>query len=136
MLLIWLSVVYFFAAPESFDSEILLWQMTMPGLEEELYCRCLVMGLLLGGLRSDLRFRSIPIGPGALWVTSLHFGLIHGLQFNADWTLELHLLYVLGSALFGWFFGWLVLRTRSVLFPLFAHNLLNTGNHLIRMFAL
>ncbi len=105
-----------------FGAETLAFQLTMPGLAEELAYRGVFMALL---------HRAMPGAEGArAWlpvaVTSVAFGLWHGLSVE-----EGRVAFDAFSALFpflgGLAFGWLREKTGSLVFPTLAHNLSNTA---------
>jgi len=110
--------------------EQLLFQATMPGLNEELIYRGFAMAMLdraFGGAgRSVL---GATIGPAAI-LSSLFFGVQHGTgfvdgQFAISWP-TIALTGVLGILL-----AWMRARTGSVIAPMIAHNVVNVGHVLI-----
>lgn len=105
-----------------FDSETLAFQLTMPGIAEELVYRGVFIAIL---------HRALPSAEGvARWwpvvITAVAFGLWHGLSVDEgragfDW-LSASFPFVGGLA-----YGWLRERTGSILFPILAHNFGNTA---------
>ena len=101
-----------------FDRETLAFQLTMPGLAEELVYR----GVFIGVLHRALPTR----GWAPVVVTAVAFGLWHGVgvaegSFSFDW-LSASFPFLGGLA-----YGWLRERTDSIVFPILAHNLGNTA---------
>ena len=104
------------------DAETVAFQLTAPGLAEEVAYRGVFVGLL---------HRALPSAEGARrgWpvvVTAVAFGLWHGLgvrdgAVSFDW-LSASFPFVGGLA-----YGWLRERTGSVAVPVVAHNLGNTA---------
>lgn len=106
----------------SFNAETLAFQLTMPGLAEELVYRGVFIALL---------HRALPSveGIGRWWpvvVTAMAFGIWHGLSVDGgaitfDW-LAASFPFIGGLA-----YGWLREHTGSLLFPVVAHNIGNTA---------
>lgn len=103
------------------DAETVAFQLTMPGLAEEVVFR----GVLVGVLHRALPGGGLPARLGPTLVTATAFGLVHGLSVEG------------GAPSFGWLFfsytfvgglayGWLRERTGSVAFPVLAHSLGNS----------
>lgn len=115
--------------PPDLSRERLLFQAIMPGLDEELFFRGLVLvffvrafgaGPMLAGARFGL-------AEGAI---SLLFGALHGLHVSRggvviDW----HTILITGALGAG--LMWLRQRTASLLVPVIAHNVLNFGESFI-----
>lgn len=106
------------------SAEVLLFQATMPGLDEEPWYRGLllfVLGRALAGpvfqvFGARMDFAGL--------VLSLHFGLIHGVRFDGtDW--DVQPLYAVIAGSYGLILVWLRQRTGSLLLPVLAHNLVN-----------
>jgi membrane protease YdiL (CAAX protease family) len=108
-------------------AERLLYQATLPGLDEELFFRGLLLALMLKAFVTQPDHRSA--WPAAVVVTFL-FAAGHTLMFQK------------GSFAFDpFFFGyvailgaglmWIRLRTGSVLLPVLTHNVINFGNSFI-----
>ena len=105
-----------------FSPETLAYQLTMPGLAEELAYRGVFMALL---------HRAMPRAEGArAWlpvvVTSIAFGLWHGLSVESG-EVAFDAFAALFPLLGGLAFGWLREKTGSLVFPTLAHNLSNTA---------
>ena len=106
------------------DAETLAFQLTMPGLEEEIFYRGVFLLALDRAFTSRIRVGGAPIG-WSLLLCSLMFGLIHGLGVrNSVWSFDL-----MAFALP--FIGaipavWLRAKTGSVVLPIVMHNLVNT----------
>lgn len=106
--------------------ERLLYQATMPGLDEELFFRGLLLALLARAFEDRWNLAGAPIGPAALAITFL-FGAGHGLAvvdgaLHFDWTS-----FAITGAL-GFGLVWLRQRTGSLVAPVAVHNLLNVGS--------
>lgn len=105
-----------------FGAETLAFQLTMPGIAEELVYRGVFIALL---------HRALPSAEGVarwwpLFITAVAFGLWHGLsvdegQIGFDW-LSASFPFIGGLA-----YGWLRERTGSILVPTLAHNVGNTA---------
>ncbi|WP_411819559.1 CPBP family intramembrane glutamic endopeptidase [Hyphococcus formosus] len=128
----WLLLLLFFVFFFSFavmgsdgrdDFETILFQWTMPGFDEEVFYRGVLLLAMNEAFRDRMMVLGAPIGYGGL-LTCVLFGLAHGLSYGSD-----------GFA-FDWtFFAitggpsvlllWLREKTGSIVMPIIAHNVAN-----------
>lgn len=104
------------------DVETVAFQLTAPGLAEEIVYRGVFIGLLHQAL-------STPDGARRWWpvlITALAFGLWHGLSVR-DGAVSFDALSASFPLIGGLAYGWLRERTGSVAIPVVAHNLGNTA---------
>ena len=113
--------------PGAPDAETLAFQVTMPGLSEELVYRGIAPALLLGLIRHKGPTEGIPWV--VILVTSVIFGAWHGLNYS-DGKFGFDVM----SALFPFIGsipgGWLRFKTGSLVFPVLAHSLANLAFHI------
>lgn len=108
-------------------AETVVFQGTMPGLDEELALRGVTLALLVGAFGKPWRVAGVSIGWGALPLVAF-FGLVHGytsIETGLNW-LTITVTGVAGSGLL-----WLKERTGSIWVPVIVHNLMNVGSLLI-----
>lgn len=105
---------------ESWDAEHLAFQLTMPGLDEELLYRGVLLLMFNEAFGRPVRVLGAPMGWGAV-LTSLTFGLVHALGFeDGGYTFDAVAMAATGvSALL---LVWLREKTGSVLLPVVMHN--------------
>jgi membrane protease YdiL (CAAX protease family) len=106
------------------DSEKLLFQLTMPGIDEELMYRGLLLGVLTSLIIDEIKILKFSINP-SLWIIGILFGLIHGLTLNENFGLEFKLFHFLKTFVLGTIWGWMTVKSRSILLPIISHNLSN-----------
>lgn len=111
------------------DVETVAFQLSLPGLEEELFYRGLLLFALDRAFAGRKRFLGVKWGWGAL-LSCLLFGLAHGFSYGAEGFSAdpVTLLLTAVPALLG---VWLRLRTGSLLLPTLLHNLGNSLSLLI-----
>lgn len=112
------------------NAEKLAYQLTMPGLDEELW-----RGILLGFLVLVLKPRKYKLGHPALWATTLIFALGHSLYLE-DWRIGFALDAFIITGALGYVLGWMTLRNKSILLALVFHNLINFSTNFIEMYVL
>jgi len=105
------------------SAENALFQMTMPGLEEETFYRGVLLFALSKAFPESIRGLGVSVGWGAVLV-AIMFGFGHGFYFSGgalvmDWWLAVN------TGITGAFLLWLRLRTGSIVLPVVVHN---TGN--------
>jgi membrane protease YdiL (CAAX protease family) len=116
------------AAGEWPSLETLAFEATMPGLAEELAYRG-VLTALYDLLTRDLpnarvRILGAEMGYGALTI-SVAFGLLHGITFDEQLTLQCSLLTVAFTGIVGLVLAWVRARTGSLVMPVVVHNVTN-----------
>ncbi|MEM0963695.1 MAG: CPBP family intramembrane glutamic endopeptidase [Bacteroidota bacterium] len=103
------------------DVETVAFQLTMPGLAEEVVYR----GVLIGLLHRAFVGAGLVARVGPTLVTAVAFGLVHGLSVEAG-VPSFEWLFFSYTFVGGLAYGWLRERTGSVAFPVLAHSLGNT----------
>lgn len=128
-----LFAVYTFMAlaqpnePGTFETTA--FQMTMPGLEEELFYTGIMLFTLNKAFTARLRFLGADWG-WSVPLTAALFGLAHAFGFSSegfsfDW-LTMILVSWPAAIIF-----WLRMRTGSILIPILLHNYVNSVGHFI-----
>ncbi len=107
-----------------FDPVVLVYMSVMPGLNEELVYRGLLLGLLDQILPQKRSMLGAQIGWGVL-ISALLFGLLHGFWIEADWTVHINAYPVLFNCLTGALFAWQKERMGSLAFPIFTHGVID-----------
>jgi membrane protease YdiL (CAAX protease family) len=109
-----------------------LFQLTAPGVTEELAFRGILMALL------DRAFlgRRLVLGAHLGWsavVTSILFGLWHGLDVSAHFHVSLAIAPMVIPLLGGFVLAWCRARSGNLLLPIFAHSGMNEVANLIAL---
>jgi membrane protease YdiL (CAAX protease family) len=107
------------------DAETLAFQWTMPGLEEEIFYRGVLLLAFNEALRARARILGAQMGWGAL-LTALLFGLEHALSWR-DGAYAFEAMSFMGPAIGGLLLVWFRERSGSVVLPIFLHNLGNAA---------
>jgi len=111
----------------------ILFQFTMPGLDEELIYRGILLGLLMKIIKQSIvPYKKFYVNT-AILITSLLFGFAHGLFLNDSYEIIFHAYPFIRTTLIGYFWGWLTIKSGSIVLPIICHNLLNGFTTLIRM---
>jgi len=104
--------------------EYLLFQLTMPGIAEELGYRGVIQPGLNESLGRPWKLLGIQVGWG--WViTSLIFWAIHAFRVAPPLHLSFYWPTLTMQLIAGFAYGWIRERTESVFPPILAHNLVN-----------
>ncbi|MBX9614509.1 MAG: CPBP family intramembrane metalloprotease [Caulobacteraceae bacterium] len=120
-----LYVAFFTGLAVAFSSgpatpETLAFQLTMPGLEEELFYRGVLLLALDRAFTGRRRILGVEWGWGAL-LSCLLFGLAHAFGVS-EGRVSFDLVTMALTAVPSLIGVWIVLRTRSVLLPVVLHN--------------
>lgn len=104
----------------SFDVKTLLFQLTMPSLDEELAYRSILLFLLLKGLCINSKTL---FNPATILITLL-FGTIHGIHYSND-SLNIDPLAFLITTAIGSVLMYIRLLSGSIVFPIIGHSVFN-----------
>ena len=116
----------------SFDGETLLFTAIMPGLNEELIFRGLLLGLLNKIFDRKYRLFKTNFGWGAI-ITSLIFGILHGFQLGDNFQFQFDFFTIIISGIYGFVYALIRERSGSLVFPVIAHNTVDFFNFFFRM---
>ncbi len=111
-----------------FNLETLIFQISMPGIDEEIMYR----GVLLGLMCSALRGCGVAWRNPAIIINGVLFGLVHALSIS-DGALQFSTMNFVWTWILGYGFGYITIKTRSILLPMLTHNLYNFTMNLLSM---
>lgn len=111
-----------------FNLETLIFQISMPGIDEEIMYR----GVLLGLMCSALRGGGVAWRNPAIIINGVLFGLVHALSIS-DGALQFSTMNFVWTWILGYGFGYIAIKTRSILLPMLTHNLYNFTMNLLSM---
>ncbi len=128
-----LAVLFFGLALSGADGrpdnlETIVFQWTMPGLDEELFYRGTLLLALNEAFRAKANALGAPIGYGGLLATVL-FGLTHALSYKAG-AVDFDLMTFAMTGVPALLLLWLRERTGSLLLPVLGHNIANGASTL------
>ncbi len=115
-----------------FSALALVYLALMPGLNEELVYRGLLLGMADRISPPRWKLLQANIGWGAL-STSLLFGLLHGFWIEAGVGAHFNLVVVFFNGLAGLAYAWQRERTGSLLFPVLTHGVIDFFIVFVRM---
>jgi len=104
--------------------ENMLFQLTMPSIVEEIVYRGIMLGLLNQVFARNFKMGTVQFGMG-LVITSLLFGMWHGLSLGDDFSVSFALPSFLITGALGFFLGLVRERTGSILYPTILHIMIN-----------
>ncbi len=105
--------------------ENLLFQATMPGLDEELFMRGLLLLLFHQAFGKGLNIWGAKTGWG-FWLTVVIFGLLHGATVQ-DGEFAVNLWTIFGIGFMGFILAWMREHTGSLVAPILFHNITNVA---------
>lgn len=119
-LFFWLAIS---GADGADDVETIAFQWTMPGFDEELFYRGVLLLAMNEAFTRRWRLLGAPIGIGGL-LTSVLFGLAHAMDFE-DGAITFDAMTFAMTGVPSLVLLWLRERTGSILMPVIAHNVAN-----------
>lgn len=127
ILFIFTLILTLFSFGQSLEKfEYLLFQFTLPGMDEEIAYRGIMLGLLSNTLRPKVYIGSFCIGSPALLITSVLFGLVHSFGIDNDWNFYQNWFEFINAFSIGLILGWMTIKSGSILMSILTHNLINT----------
>lgn len=123
-----LSALFFYLAISGADGELdsletIAFQWTMPGLDEELFFRGVLLLAMNEAFRKAANILGAPITYGGL-LTSVLFGLVHGMSYGeGGFSFDAMTFALTGGP--SLLLLWLREKTGSLLLPIVAHNIAN-----------
>jgi hypothetical protein len=115
------TIIWYIFGKSDFDLESLAFQLTLPGIDEEIMYRGVLLGLLMSGLKGQIKI----IGNPSLLISSILFGIIHALKLDEGFTPKFNLIYFLQTGLAGYAWGWVTIKSRSIVLAIISHNFSN-----------
>lgn len=106
-------------------TERLVFQALMPGIDEELFFRSILLALLMRALRDRWTLLGARVGPAAA-ISLFIFSAGHALSLDQGGFAFDPLVFTYAAGA-GAGLTWMRLRTGSILLPVLAHNLANLG---------
>lgn len=101
----------------------------MPGFGEELAYRGIMLGLLVKIIKPN-RFY---IPHFAVIITALIFGMAHGIILTSKYEIIFRSYSFFNTMILAMLWGWLTMKSGSIILAITSHNLGNISNFLIRM---
>ena len=105
-----------------FDLLTLAYLAVMPGLNEELVYRGILLAILIKIIPGNMNLSGAPFGWGII-VSSLLFGLLHGFWLDNNLSIHFEVIALRNATISGLVFAWLRERTGSLVMPVMAHGL-------------
>ena len=127
-LLILKTIQMFLASTKLLNWETLFYQFSMPGIDEEIAYR----GIMLGLLTKILKSKNLILN-SSVWITAILFGFAHGLSLTTEFSILFNIQPFLRTLIYGLIWGWITIKSGSILLALISHNLGNGIGNIIRM---
>ena len=105
------------------DWETIAFQWTMPGIDEEIFYRGVLLLAMNEAFTARVSVVGAPIGYGG-FLTSILFGLAHGMSFGAS-GFDFDLIAVASTGAPSLLLLWIREKTGSVILPIIGHNVAN-----------
>ncbi len=128
-----ISIGFFASNKANFNLETLMFQLTIPGIDEELAFRGIMIGLLSQILVDNIKIKNLKFINPSVLITSILFGLLHALNLNKNFNISFDLIMFLQMFSMGFVMGWVFVKSKSIVFPIIIHNISNVIMVLIPM---
>jgi membrane protease YdiL (CAAX protease family) len=114
-------IFYMRGTPTVFNTEEFLFLSVFVEIEEELFFRGLLLGLLMSCLDEKIGIIKYP----AVILCAVYFGLWHGNIYYYDY------IGVITNCFYGYAAAWMAVKSRSLVIPFITHCLVNAIGYLI-----
>ena len=114
---------------DKFNLETLAFQLTMPGIDEEIMFRGILLGLLMSALKPKIPF----LGNPSVLLTAILFGFVHALTIDKNNSVGFEPLYFVQTFIGGYAWARVTVQTRSVLLAVLSHGFSNFFSALATM---
>lgn len=115
------TILWFLLGNTKFDIETLAFQISLPGIDEEIMFRGILLGLLATALKEKIKY----IGNPSILLTSILFGFMHALTIDKNYAVDFEPIYFLQTGFAGYIWGWITIKSRSILLAILSHNFSN-----------
>jgi len=138
LIMVILCVITIFTAlvfdnPVKFDFETLAFQLTMPGIDEEIANRGILLSLLTQICPEKLKLGKLTLAKPAVIMSALIFALGHVIIVNKIGQFQFEWINFTYTFIFGVALAWCALVAQSLVMPMVIHNTTNTLGQIIRM---
>lgn len=115
------TIIWFMLGKSRFDWETLAFQISLPGIDEEIMFRGILLGLLATALKDSISF----LGNPSVLLTAILFGFMHALTLDKNFSIRFEAIYFLQTGFAGYIWGWITIKSRSILLAILSHNFSN-----------
>jgi uncharacterized protein len=114
---------------DKFNLETLAFQLTMPGIDEEIMFRGILLGLLMSSLKPKIPF----LGNPSVLLTAILFGFVHALTIDKTNSVNFEPIYFVQTFIGGYAWAWVTVQTKSILLAILSHGFSNFFSALATM---
>ncbi|SEK41982.1 CPBP family intramembrane glutamic endopeptidase [Parapedobacter koreensis] len=115
------ALIWFLLGNSKFDFETLAFQISLPGIDEEMFFRGILFGLLLSSLKEKISF----LGNPSILITSILFGFMHALTLDKNYSIDFDPIYFFQTGFAGYIWAWITFKSKSILLAILSHNFSN-----------
>lgn len=115
------AIVWFLLGHSELDYETLAFQASLPGIDEEMVFRGILLGLLMNSLKEKIPF----LGNPGILITSILFGCMHALTLEESFQINFEPVYFVQTGFAGYIWAWITIKSRSILLAVLSHNFSN-----------
>ena len=100
------TIVWFLLGKSDLNIETLAFQISLPGIDEEIMFRGILLGLLATSLKDKISF----LGNPSVLLTAILFGFMHALTLNKDYSINFEPIYFIQTGFAGYVWGWITIK--------------------------
>ncbi|MDR1198527.1 MAG: CPBP family intramembrane metalloprotease [Prevotellaceae bacterium] len=115
------TIVWFLLGKSEFNLETLAFQISLPGIDEEIMFRGILLGLLATSVKDKVSF----LGNPGILLTAILFGFMHALTLDRNFSIDFDAAYFFQTGFAGYIWGWITIKSRSILLAILSHNFSN-----------
>lgn len=115
------TIIWFLLGNSEFNLETLVFQISLPGIDEEIMFRGIFLGLLATALKDKIYL----LGNPSILLTAILFGFTHALTLDKNYSIDFNPIYFIQTGFAGYIWGWITIKSRSILLAILSHNFSN-----------
>src|SRR5690606_760146 len=115
------TIIWFLLGNSEFNLETLAFQISLPGVDEEIMFRGILLGLLATALKDKISL----LGNPSVLLTAILFGFMHALTLDKNYSIDFDGIYFIQTGYAGYIGGWITIKSRSILLAILSHNFSN-----------
>jgi len=115
-----LSFLFYYSSEYNF--EVLLFQLTVPGISEGMLYRGILLGIMINCLKDNKFTNKNHMG---VILIAVIFGCVHALWLTQEFKIDFNIIVFIVTGIMGYLFGLITIKSRSILPSIIVHNLSN-----------
>ena len=98
-----------------------MFQLIIPGIDEEIMYRGILLGILMNCINQKYALSNY----FSILIIAILFGLVHALRFTVNFSIGFNIFNFISISIIGYILGWITIKNKSIVLPILVHNMSN-----------